>query len=120
MGGLPGRAQPSDRQHLATAGVLQQQRERRVQRHCGEKEAQHGTGLGKPLVAVDVGHASDQEPRRGDREDGRYGSAEPADLVVGRRRTHLPGPGPAARARAAAFERAAGLEPGAAAAGGCC
>jgi hypothetical protein len=70
MGGLPGRAQPSDRQHLATAGILQQQRERRVHRHCGEEEAQHGTGLRDPVVAGDLGDARDQEPRRGDREDG--------------------------------------------------
>jgi hypothetical protein len=64
------RAAPSrpDRQHLATAGVLNQQRKRCVHRHCGEEEAQHGTGLGEHLVAGERGEASDQEPRRGERE----------------------------------------------------
>ena len=52
MGGLPGRAQPPDRQHLATAGVLNQQRKRCVHRHCGEEEAQHGTGWASTCLPV--------------------------------------------------------------------
>jgi len=67
MGGLPGRALPPGRQHLATAGVLHQQCERRVQCHCCQEEAQRGTGLGDRLVAGKPGDSRDQEPRRGDR-----------------------------------------------------
>jgi len=76
VGCLPGRAKSPDRQHLATAGVLHQQRERCVQRLCGEEEAQHGAGLRERLVAGDLGDARDQEPRRGDREDGDYDTLE--------------------------------------------
>jgi len=68
VGGLPGRAETTDRQQLVPAGVLRQQGERCVHCHGGEEEAQYGSGLREQVVAGELGDPGDQEPRRGDRQ----------------------------------------------------
>ncbi len=55
VSGVPGLAGASDRQDLAAPGILQQQRERGVERYRSEQEAENGSGLRNRPAAGEFG-----------------------------------------------------------------